>query len=598
MSDLESLPPVPEAASSPPGKRRNLGCWIALGLMVAVLLVVFVGILVMVLGFIGSLAGSPVQVSRGSMLEIQLVGPVTQAPPEVDLGPLFSAPVSSFWEMREAILEAENDPNIAGVHLWIHNAALGWGTATELVGLLDEFRANSGKPVVARLQSDQVTDLDYYLATGADEIWITPQALVLVNGLVAESQFFRGTLEKLRIEPQVLMYKEYKSAGEQYGSYEMSDPMREALEAMLGSISHAFSVRVVSTRGMDNTSLNELVSKGVLSVADALEANLVDRVGYRDEVEDSLAALAGVDQYRGTSLGTYSMSLRPSRSGGVALVFGEGAIVSEPVSSPFPGFGIDLFSGPRVASHIRQAIDDPSVEAIVIRVDSPGGSPVGSDLVLREVLRAREAGKPVVVSMADVAASGGYWVAMGADRIVAQPTTITGSIGVVFSKFNLDGFWEWIGAGSDSVKTADNADIMGWGTWDAADREAIETWMDQVYDAFTNGVAQHRDLDPEFAESNARGRVWSGRDALDIGLIDGFGGLTEAIELAEELAGVDIGTSDVEVFPRPKTLFESMMDDGWVSSRPTVPSQAQLIEWATRLARPQVQVRADEISIH
>ncbi len=597
MSDLESLPPVPESASQPK-KRSSMGCWLALGLLVAVLLVVFVGIIVMMLGFLGSLAGNPVQVSSGSILEIQLAGPMTQAPPEVDLGPLFSVPASSFWEMREALLEAQNDPKIAGIHLWIHNAALGWGSATELVGLLDDFRANSGKPVVARLQSDQISDLDYYLATAADEIWITPQASVLVNGLVAESQFFRGTLEKLRIEPQVLMYKEYKSAGEQFGSYEMSEPMREALAAMLGTISEVFGSRVVSVRSIDDSTLAELMGRGVLSVADVLEANLVDRVGYRDEVQSSLQELAGVSEYRGTTLPTYSASLRSRGSRRVALVFGEGTIVSEPVSSPFPGFGIGLFSGPRVASHIRQAVNDPNVDAIVLRVDSPGGSPVGSDLVLREVTRAREAGKPVVVSMADVAASGGYWVSMGADRILAQPTTITGSIGVVFSKFNLDGFWEWIGAGSDSVKTAENADIMGFGGWDEGDRETVQVWMDQVYDSFTEGVAEHRGLELEVAERNARGRVWSGTDALEAGLIDGFGGLTEAIQLAEELAGLEIGSSGVEVFPRPKTLFESMMDDGWVSSKPTVPSQAQLVEWATRLARPQVQVRADEIRVH
>ena len=597
MTEFESLPPVPEA-SPQPKKRSNLGCWIALGLLVAVLLVVFIGMIVMFLGLLGSLAGSPVQVSSGSILELQLVGPVTQAPPEVDLGPLFSVPVSSFWEMREAILEAADDSKIAGIHLWIHNAAIGWGSATELVDLLDDFRADTGKPIVARLQSDQVSDLDYYLATAADQIWITPQASVLVNGLVAESQFFRGTLEKLRIEPQVIMYKEYKSAGEQFGSYEMSEANREALEAMLGAISDTFVERVVTSRSVEEESLRALMARGVLSVADVEAAGLVDEVGYRDQVESALVSLAGVSDYRATSLAAYSQSLRPAGRGRVALVFGEGTIVSEPVSSPFPGFNLGLFSGPRVANHLRAAIDDTSVEAIVLRVDSPGGSPVGSDLVLREVDRAREAGKPVVVSMADVAASGGYWVSMGADRIIAHPTTITGSIGVVFSKFNLEGFWEWIGAGTDRVKTAENADIMGTSAWDEEDREAVMTWMDQVYDGFTSGVANYRGLEPAVAEQRARGRVWSGRDALELGLIDGFGGLTEAIQLAEELAGIEVGSSRVEVFPRPRTLFQSMMEDGWVSTRPSMPSKAQLVEWASLLARPQVQVRAPEISVH
>ncbi len=589
-----ATPLAPTGPPSPP-RRRNWPWVVAIGLFVAFVYTVAL------LGFWFFSRGtrSPdTRITHGTVLEIDLGAPLSEGPPETDFGPFAPPGGSSIWELRQAIAAAASDSDIAGILLRISNPLIGWGSAEELLGYLDRFR-ESGKPVHALLPGDLVGDLDYFLATGADRIWINPETGIAINGLIAESQFYRGSLEKLHIEPQVIMHKEYKSAGEPFANSQMSEYMREALAAVLATFHDRFFERVTTRRAIDSARLDTFVAAGLATAADLVELGLADELGYADQVEATIATEAGVGDYHGTRLSKYLETLPEASSGRrrIAVVFGEGAVVAEAAQSPFPFLTGSLLSGPLVARNIRDAARDSRVAAILFRVNSPGGSAVGSDLVRREIENARTAGKPVVVSMGDVAGSGGYWVAMDANAIVAQPTTITGSIGVVFQKFNLEGFYEWLGTGVGRVATAPRAGILSAGPWNPGDREAVEGWMDQVYDSFTGSVARARELELQYVLEIARGRIWSGRDALERKLVDRLGGIDDALEIAKELAGLE-PERDVPlvVFPRPKTLFQLFFEDGWVNSGP-LPTRAAILDWVNRVATPRVAALAPEFRV-
>jgi protease-4 len=308
----------------------------------------------------------------------------------------------------------------------------------------------------------------------------------------------------------------------------------------------------------------------------------------------------------------------------LALVFGEGPVLTDAPPSALPFLESRLLAGTRVAEDIREAAEDDSVKAIVFRVNSPGGSAVGSDVVRRAIEEARAAGKTVVVSMSDVAGSGGYWVAMAADAIVAHPTTITGSIGVVFTKFNFDPFLEWIGTRMERIETHPGADALGFGPLGEPEKQRILAWMEEVYELFTGHVAAERELDPARVHEIAQGRIWSGRDALEIGLVDRLGGLDEAFALAKEKAGLDPDKKyPLELYPRQRTLFETLFSGGWGTAVDAARGLRTLVglrvgplgtgnaaqaggmlgsgealeEWMRRAAAPQVLARAPEIRI-
>ncbi|HVS16164.1 MAG TPA: signal peptide peptidase SppA [Thermoanaerobaculia bacterium] len=593
-----------DSAAQP--RRSRKGCFIlaALAALAVALAVGLLFVLGALFSMIGAMAGGgAAQVAGDSVLEIELTGSLRDAPPAVELGPLFGggAAVPSLWDLRRALVAAAEDSRIRGARVWIHNSFAGWAGAEEIVTQLDRFR-ESGKPLHVLLQADLIDDVDYFLATSGDRVWATPQAASMVNGLAAEAMFLRGALDKLEIEADVIMYEEYKSAGEQFASYQMSPPMREALTAVLEDISGRFEQRVTTRRGVDAGALDALMARGVTPARALVDAGLVDELGFVDQVNEALREAAGLDEYRGVRLSRYLDALGHERRGGrrVAVVFGEGTIIAEPLEGAFPFFGAGILSGPVVARHLREAVDDERVAAILFRVNSPGGSPVGSDLVLREVERAREAGKPVIVSMGDVAGSGGYWVAMAADAIVAQPTTITGSIGVVFTHFNLDGFWDWLGVEVERIETAPNSDLLGFGPWEEGDRERVMAWMDETYESFTRGVAEGRDLDHARVLEIARGRIWSGADALELELVDELGGLDAAIRRVRESAGFG-ADEDVPlvVYPRAKTFFQQLMElsGGTARAASGQPGREALVRAVRSLARPRVQALMPEVRI-
>ena len=575
-------------------------------ILLAVGLMVCIGLGVVLLGWLAirGMGQTTVNVERGSVLDVSLSGSFTEGPSEVDLGLLFGASGQSLWDLRRGLRLAAEDPDIAGLRLRIGGGLLGWAGAEEVLSMLDQFRA-SGKLVWADLGADMIGDGDYFLATGADRIFVTPEAASVVNGVAVEAQFYRGTFDKVHVEPQVIMYKEYKSAGESFANYEMSDYMRESMTAVLSSIHDRFVERVVDRREIDEVALVEFLSLGMAPGSALLEAGLIDDLAYSDEIEAAFSEVLG-SEYRSVSMRRYLEANRPRRGSGkrIAVVFGEGPVVTSAPDGLFPFVSTRVLAGSRVAAHIRKAAEDPRVAAIVFRVNSPGGAVVGSDLVRRAVEQARENGKAVVVSMADVAGSGGYWVAMSADSIVAHSTTMTGSIGVVFTKLNVDPFFEWVGTHTDRLTTSPAADMFGSGPMDESEIDGVRAWMDAAYDSFVEKAASSRGIERSRMYELAKGRVWSGRDAHERNLIDELGGFDVAIELARNLAELDEGAPLV-VVPRQRTFFEQLMEQsgssvgiakvltGDVSL--VLPGEDEIRAWLRWVGRPQVQARMPDI---
>lgn len=528
------------------------------------------------------LKGPKTTIEPGTFLELGVVGPLHDGPGSSPFAQFGAPGAQSIWEARRGLLAAAKDSRIVGMKLEIEQTEMGFGALDELSESLAQFR-EAGKPIYAYLRNDFVDDGGYYLALDADRIYVAPQSALMVNGLRAEVTFWRGTLQKLGIVPNVLMMKEYKSAGEIYGRSSMSDAFRESLTAVLTDLEGRLATKISERRGLPPVQVRAGLDSGLMTTAQALETGWIDGLGYRDQVERDLVKAAKSKRYEGIEFRKYMRSIDDGDSDSnplsklglkkepaLAVVFGEGPIVAQEGGGPFE----DLFGGDRilrgldVAKAIDEASEDEGVKAILFRVDSPGGSAVGSDHVLDAIRRAQARGKKVVVSMGTVAGSGGYWVSMGADQIIAEPSTITGSIGVVFVQFDVRGFYDWIGAHVDSVSISKGSGMMSeFEDFEGPRKERWTAWMTAVYEDFKKQVAHGRKLSVEQVEERAKGRIWSGTDALEKGLVDSLGGITTAIQVACKLGGLgDPKKVKLEIFPR-KNLVEQLFGDLFAGAR-------------------------------
>jgi protease IV len=473
-----------------------------------------------------------------------------------------------FYSMRPArqlglndilknIEKAKNDDNIDGIFLEIIMPQAGISTLGEIRAALAEFR-ESGKFIVA--SSDTYTQTAYYLASVANEVYLTPTGLLLWTGLRSEVMFFKGALDKLGLEPEVLRHGEYKSAVEPFIQEEMSEESREQVMTYLGSIWQVMLEEVSASRNMSAERLDQ-IAEGLMVRSDglALELGLVDELVYRDDVIRILKEHTGVDEeddlkvvdiVRYTRVPEERQSRRPPREK-LAVIYAQGTInVGEG--------GAQTIGSDRISRALREARRDTMVKAIVFRVNSPGGSALASEVIWREVeLVSKE--KPVVVSMGDVAASGGYYVAAPATKIVASPQTITGSIGVFGMMLDASEFFnDKLGITVDVVKTNDFADIGSiYRPLTPAEREILQKGVEDIYHTFTQRVADGREMEVSRVDEIGQGRVWSGADAMDLGLVDEFGGLTRAIEIAAEEAGIDVYR--LVSLPRIPDPFEELM---------------------------------------
>ena len=487
----------------------------------------------------------------------------------------------------ETLERAGRDEDVVALVARVGAVPMGLATVQELRDALQVFR-QSGKKMVAyadTLGEWGPSNGAYYLASVFDELYIQPSGDVGLSGLRYEVPFAAETLDKLGLEPQLDRRHEYKNAVNTYTETGFTEPHREAMQTLVDSQFEQLVTGIASGRELAPERVRELFDDGPYFGVEALEAGLVDGVAYRDEVYEALEEELGDDVsfaelagYARRPLGSFE------RGSTVAVIYGVGAVVrGESQYDPFSGM---LMGSETVSEAFRDAVEDPSVEAILFRVDSPGGSYVASDTIWREVLQARGAGKPVVVSMGNVAASGGYFVAMSADRIVAQPGTITGSIGVYGGKIVSRKMWEKLGVSWGAVETSANSQM-----WSSIEEFGDRGWdrmqvsLDRIYDDFVAKVADGRGLPREQVEEIAKGRIWTGQSALELGLVDALGGYPTALAEVRDVLGLaEDANLRLKAYPRPRSTLELFLDRfPGVGRNSTSGLVARLLEVAQRL---------------
>jgi len=537
-------------------------------------ILLFIGLL----GAIVSMSGdkkSPT-IDRGSYIVFDLAANITDSPPQVDFSQ-FTGGHSSTLQLRaltQAIRAAKSDDRVAGILLKGALTPAGYGSGyavlKEVRNALIDFKA-SGKPVRAYLEA--ITTKDYYLASVASDISLDPYGMIVMPGLASEPMFYTGAFEKFGIGVQVTRVGKYKSFIEPYTRKDMSPENREQTLKLLNDLWGAMIDDMAQSRGLNREKIQSVVdSEGIIRPEKAKAAKLVDRIVYRDEIISELRTKTGpssddkitfkqieIAAYAKISKDSVASSKKPladdSKSSGtsrgkIAIIYAEGSIVD--------GNGErGEIGGVKFAREIRRLRQDDAVKAIVLRVNSPGGSASASENIAREVRLARKV-KPVIISMGTYAASGGYWIAADGDRIFAEPTTITGSIGVFGLQFDVQKLANNLGLTFDVVKTGKYADAITITRPKTDDELAIfQNMVDWIYGEFIGKVAEARKLKKEDVQDIAQGRVWSGAEAKKLGLVDELGGLDDAIQFAVTKAGLGKNYRLIE-YPQKKELVETI----------------------------------------
>jgi protease-4 len=537
--------------------------------------ILFVGILMFLLvgiiAAVGASADKKTTIKDDSVLHLtfenELVDRAQQSQLELDFGPFQGMSRTGLNTVLASLDHAKTDPKIKGIFLDLSSVSGGYAMLREIRGKLLEFKTESGKPIIAF--SDSYSQGSYYLATVANEIYLQPKGDFDYRGLRTEYMFLKGMFAKLDVDMQFIRgsNNKFKSFGEIYTEEKMSPANREQIRLLLDGFWSEHKAAVSSSRNIAEEKLDQFAEElMVRNATTALEFGFVDGLKFRDEVLDLLRERMDLEKgedINTADLRTYSRSFTPGKVKGedgkasekdkLAVIFAEGGIAMGKSSDGTIG-------GASLSETIREAREDSTVKAIVLRVNSPGGSGLASDIIWREVQLAREV-KPVVVSMGNVAASGGYYIAAPATKIFAEPTTVTGSIGVFGIIPNLEGFFKnKIGITFDGEKTHKFADMMTTSrALTAEERLLIQGYIDDFYDGFLERVATGRNMTLAQVDSVGQGRVWTGTDAKRLGLVDELGGLEDAIDAAAEMAGL---TSYKQVeMPKQKDLLQQIMED-------------------------------------
>ncbi len=497
------------------------------------------------------------------VLELDLSKGLVEHRPHDPVALLMTEDTPTLRDVLDALKKGEKDERVKGLFANLSHVPLSPAHIQELRDAVVSFR-KSGKKAVAFADSfGELAPANgaYYLATAFDEIYMQPSGDVGLYGIAIESAFARELFDKVGIQPQFEKRHEYKSAPETFTETTHSPASREMEEALIRSIVGQIARGVAEGRKLEPEKVRALIDAAPFVGQAAVEAGLVDGLLYRDEVLEKQKQVWG-DAHRLFAQRYLQRAGRPYDDGEViALVYGVGPVErGRGEASPLSDEG--SMGSETVAAAIRKAAEDEAVKAIVFRVDSPGGSYVASDTIRREVQRAREKGKPVVVSMGSLAASGGYFVSMDAAKIVAQPATLTGSIGVFGGKFVTEGLWKKLGVNFEILKEGQNADFLSSDRpFSPEQREKLNGWLDRVYADFTQKAAKGRNMPLEKLEILAKGRVWTGEDAHRHGLVDALGGYEKALELAKEAAKIPADARvELRVYPRPKELGEALAE--------------------------------------
>lgn len=539
----------------------------------------------------------PATIEAGTVVEVKIKGELSELPLEDPFLAVLQADLPNLWDLGKTFEYAAQDDRVSAILLEIQPLGLSWAQVEELRELIRRFR-ESGKPVHAFLAVEGAREIELYLACAADTITLNPTTILLVDGLMAEVTFFKQTLEKLAIKPQFIQLKEYKSA-EQFTRESLSPEIREMLQSILADLQNRFTSAVASDRGIAEETLQAFLDKGIATAEEGLQAGLVDSLSSRTALQESLQVSAnGEKVYRSMPAAKYRSSAEKKfwrrAETKVAVMGAQGAIIA--------GDSIalaDLMGGSTVSSRLREIREDDTIAGLILRVNSPGGSVVGSDMVLRELELLQEAGKPVVVSMSGVAGSGGYYISMGANKIVSHPSTITGSIGVIFGKFDVSGLLEKLGMTIDRVKMAPHADLFSpFSSLSQEQLARVQALMEETYRDFVNKAAEERGMEFDQMEALAHGRIYSGQQALKLGLVDDLGGLSRAVVHMKSALGL---AEDAEVelvlYPKPKTLWETLMSGELFDVRQPAALLADLKSELDRLTLPSLWYLTPEIRI-
>lgn len=529
------------------------GTLLALGLMS------IVGILIIVAIFVKAGKNSETEINDKSVLHLTFdneINDVSSAEP--DFMSMSINTKKGLKDILDVIDAAKVDEKIKGIYLDLTTISAGIADVEELRNALIEFK-KSGKFILAH--SDYYTHKSYYLASVSNKLYMTNEGEVQFTGLSAQIMFYKDMLEKIGIEPEIIRHGKFKSAVEPFMLSEMSDANREQTLTYIGSIWNTMLDGISAERGIDKATLNLIAdSLYINSAKKCVEYKLIDALKYEDEVIDELKTLVGIeskDKLHLVSVENYNNlenkidQVKEDPSLKIAVIYATGQIM--------PGKGDETSIGSESLSKtIREARKDSSIKAIVLRIDSPGGSALASEVIWRETFLAQQT-KPLIVSMGNVAASGGYYIACAADTIVAEPNTITGSIGVFGLMFNAKKLMTDIGVNVSTVNTNKYSDLMSpMRKMTDYERNIIQKGVEDIYQTFIGRVAAGRSMTTAAVDSIGQGRVWSGANAKEIGLVDVIGGLETAIRIASEKAG--ISNYELKYLPERGTFDQIFQD--------------------------------------
>lgn len=500
-------------------------------------------------------------VPGGSYVLLDLQGNYAERAPDGVLKRLFGEPSPSLFDVLAVIREAADDSRVAGMVIRVRSLEIGWAKAQDIRDALLRFR-NSGKPLRAYLEQEFANStLEYYIASAADTIDLPPAGTAPLSGLVGQYVFLGGVWDKLDIQMNVEKIREYKTFGDMIANKEMSPYQREMENSLLDSLYSQLVSGIANDRNLDPDAVRAAIDASPASAAELQGRHLADGVHFLDQLRTELLGekrdFLPADKY-GTAGGLEPRDVWPD--GKIAVVYGVGPIVTgESESSAVTGrvaMGSDT-----IVEAFDKAGDDDDVKAIVFRIDSPGGSALASDLIWRATRRAARK-KPIIVSMSDVAGSGGYYIAAGATRILAQPGSLTGSIGVVLTRPNIGGLLAKLGINSETLKRGELADMTSLTTpLTASARAHLVDSMQRVYDVFVQRVSEGRELTPQRVNEIGRGRVWTGEQALANGLVDETGGFFAALDAAKTAVGIPVSRKvELVFYPKQKGLGERLIE--------------------------------------
>jgi len=538
------------------------------GVLCAVVLVAIIGIALLIESM------RKPAIADNSVLVLNVSGSLPDYAAEDPTAKIFGInQAQSLSNLLTQLKKAKIDARIGAVLLDIDYPAIGWGKAEELRAAITDYKT-SGKPVYAYMEGG--SNKEYYVAIAADKIFMPPTGDLFINGFAAQAQFYKGSLDKLGVEWEDVHVGKYKSLSESFTRTDHSPESREVVNAILDDYFERVVSAISEARKKSPEEVRAIIDNARYTAVSAQQENLIDGAKYRDEVNQELKnrlGYKGTENLRQTTANAYK-EITPESLGlndgeRIAVIFASGIITSG--KSADGNFGAaQTIGSDTISKAVKDAADDDSIKAIMLRVDSGGGSALASDLMWHTLEYAKTK-KPIVTSMGDVAASGGYYIAANSHKIVAEPSTITGSIGVVLGRPVIGGLYEWLGVTNEFTTRGKNASIFREDKkWTPEEREVFQRSANFFYwDNFVPKVAAGRGRSVEQIHEVAQGRVWTGSQAKENGLIDEFGGLTRAVEIAKELANLP-ADKDVKrvVFPAPRPFLQSIFGGG--DEEPTV----------------------------